>query len=173
MKLRHNRRLGWTLAAAAVASGLSATLAATATAAASGGAQTEHFTLYSGNLNNKDLVDVFQAAGPIRGVGTARADDEAKGAVPVHVSLPGGTLLIKAVVPFHWRADLTTCTATAHDTGTYRVVSGTGSYAGATGHGTYVEDGAGIGVRGADGSCEQKFKINYVVARLSGPVHVG
>ncbi|HVW79582.1 MAG TPA: hypothetical protein VHB69_01405 [Mycobacteriales bacterium] len=147
-------------------------MAATAGAAgATGSAQKQHFTLYSGNLHDKDLVDVFQATGAITGVGTARADDEAKGPIPLQVSLPGGTLLIKANVAFHWRPNLSACTATDHDTGTYRVVSGTGAYAGTTGSGTYVENGAGVGVRASDGSCEQKFRINYVVVQMNGQIN--
>ena len=47
---------------------------------------------------------------------------------------------------------------------------GTGIYAGISGGGRYVETGAAIGVRAANGGCQQRFKVNYVVARLTGAV---
>jgi len=37
-----------------------------------------------------------------------------------------------------------------------------------TGHGTFAEHGAGIGVRSANGACQRGFKLNYVVTALAG-----
>jgi len=129
----------------------------------------QRFVLYAGNLHNRDIVDVLQAKGPIHGVGIARPNDDATGAaVPITVKLPDGKVFLKAKGPFVWKPDLAACTATEHDRGTYRIVSGTGAYQGASGRGRYSERGAGVGVTASDGSCEQKFRINYVRAVMRG-----
>jgi hypothetical protein len=140
--------------------------------AAGSSPQRQHFTLYSGNVHNKDITDVIRGTGPIHGVGIAKPNDNATGAIPIHVTLPHGTVLLKARGDFTWKPNLKTCTATEHDTGTYHIVRGTGDYQGITGHGHYTENGAGIGVRSKSGTCEQKFKVNYVVAQFTGRDHI-
>ena len=49
----------------------------------------------------------------------------------------------------------TTCAFSQSSGGTYRILSGnsTGSYAGATGHGTYVFDSSGIAPKAPGGTC--------------------
>jgi hypothetical protein len=74
---------------------------------------------------------------------------------------------MKSVDPFRWLPDLASCTATEHSVGTWTFTGGTGAYRGITGHGTFVEHGAGVGVR-AHGACQQKFALNYVVATATG-----
>jgi hypothetical protein len=172
MSVRITRRRAAIAATAAATLGLAAPIIENGSEA-SAATQSQHFVLYSGNHNGKDLVDVLRASGPIHGVGTAHANDAATGPVPLYVSLPAGTLLIKAKDNFQWKPNLSACTATVRSTGTYRLVKGTGAYRGMTGNGTFVETGAGVGVRAADGSCEQKFKINYVIARMTGNVQKG
>jgi hypothetical protein len=143
------------------------------TGAAASTGRAEHFRLYSANLHDHDLTMVFSGHGPIRGVGVARADDDAPGdTVPITVTLPGGKVFLKAHGDFTWHPNLKTCTATEHDRGTFRVTGGTGKYAHAHGSGRYDEQGAAIGQRSAAGVCQQSFKINYVTVSASGRVHL-
>lgn len=141
-------------------------VAATSSAASTRGAP-QRFVLYSANINNKDAPLLVQATGPITAIGPATSNDDATGnTVPLTFSFPKGKLFVKAHVTFNWKPNLATCTATRHGTGSYRITGGTGSYHGMTSHGTYVEQGAAIGARDKNGHCQQKFKLNYVVANL-------
>jgi hypothetical protein len=128
----------------------------------------QRFVLYSANIENKDAPLLVQATGQITAIGPATSSDDATGnTVPLTFSFPKGKLFVKAHVTFSWRPDLTTCTATRHGTGTYTITGGTGSYRRMTSHGIYVERGAAIGARDNNGRCQQKFKLNYVVANLT------
>lgn len=143
---------------------LSAALAAAGSAAPTRVA-TQRFAIYSANIDNKDAPLLVQATGPITAIGSAKANDDAPGtAVPLTFSFPDGKVFLKAIDPFNWKPDLAACTATEHSTGTYTISGGTGSYRGISGHGTFVEHGAGIGVRDKNGHCLQKFALNYVIA---------
>lgn len=169
-----NRRTALAVAAT-VALTTSAGLTAShlGSAAAASGA-TEHFRIYSGNLRDHDLREVFSGRGPVHGVGTAKPNDDAPGdSIPVVITMRGGgKVFLTAHGPFTWHPDLRTCTATEHDTGTYKITGGTGRYRGATGSGTYTERGAGIGRRNAQGVCQQSFAINYVVVDARGAIHL-
>jgi hypothetical protein len=156
------RRALIVLALTTVAVGVAAAMSAASTLGAP-----QRFVLYSANINNLDAPLLVEATGPITGIGPATSNDDATGTmVPLTFSFPNGKLFLKAHVTFNWKPDLATCTATRHGTGSYTITGGTGSYHGMTAHGTYVEQGAAIGVRAKDGHCLQKFKLNYVVANL-------
>jgi hypothetical protein len=159
-------------AATAAAVGL-ATVALTGPAAAAAGS-TEHFRIYSANRNDRDLPQVFAAHGPIHGVGLATPDDDVPGdTIPIVVTMRGGgKIYLKAHGPFTWHPNLKTCTATEHDTGTFRITGGTGRYRTARGSGSYSEAGAGLGKRNAKGNCEESFAINYVIVNATGTVHL-
>lgn len=127
------------------------------------------FTLYSANVNNKDMPMLIRATGAVHGVGSASSNDESKGStVPLVFTFPQGKIYATVRVSFNWAPDLATCTATRHGTGPFTITRGTGMYRGITGRGHYVETGAAIGVRAPNGGCEQRFKLNYVVAQLTG-----
>jgi hypothetical protein len=158
------------LSAAVLAAAAVATVGGTAAAGASDAARApQRFTVYSANIANKDAPLLVQATGRIAGIGTATAkEDRAGDRVPLTFKLPRGKLFVTAHDKFAWKPDLTTCTATGRATGRYKITGGTRAYRGATGHGTFVEKGAAIGVRGAHGRCLQQFKVNYVIAKLTG-----
>lgn len=146
---------------------LVAVLAAALPAAGSTG-RAVSFTLYSANVANKDVPMLIRATGAVNAIGSATADDDAKGStVPLVFTFPKGKIYAAAHVDFNWAPDLATCTATRHGAGTFTITRGTGVYHGITGRGTYVEDGAGIGVHAPNGGCEQRFKLNYVIAHLT------
>jgi hypothetical protein len=127
------------------------------------------FTLYSANVQNRDIPLLVQAKGAFSGVGTAIAKDDAPGAsVPLLLRFRNGTLSLKVIDPFRWQANVETCTATERSTGTWSITGGTGAYLRMTGHGTFDEHGAGVGSRNASGACQQKFALNYVVAAAVG-----
>lgn len=144
-------------------------VAAAALPAFGSAGQAVSFTLYSANVNNKDMPMLVRATGAVHAIGSARSNDQAKGStVPLVFSFPKGKIYASARVTFNWAPDLATCTATRHGTGPFTITHGTGIYRGITGSGRYVENGAAIGVRSPNGGCEQRFKLNYVVAQLKG-----
>jgi hypothetical protein len=127
------------------------------------------FTLYSANVDNRDMPMLIRATGAVHAIGSATSDDDAKGStVPLVFTFPKGKVFATAHVHFNWVPDLATCTATRHGAGRFTITHGTGIYSGITGTGRYVETGAAIGVRAPNGGCKQEFKLNYVIARLHG-----
>jgi hypothetical protein len=127
------------------------------------------FTLYSANVNNRDMPMLIRATGAIHAIGSATSNDDVKGStVPLVFTFPKGKVFATARVDFNWVPDLATCTATRHGTGGFTITHGTGIYSGITGTGRYVENGAAVGVRAPNGGCKQQFKLNYVIAQLHG-----
>jgi hypothetical protein len=146
-----------------------AAAAATALPASGSTGRSIGFTLYSANVNNKDMPMLIRATGAVHAIGSATSNDEVKGStVPLVFTFPKGKIYATAHVNFNWIPDLTTCTATRHGTGRFTITHGTGIYREITGGGHYVENGAAIGARASNGACAQRFKLNYVVAQLSG-----
>ncbi len=66
-----------------------------------------------------------------------------------------------------------TCLITVHQHGTYTLLSGTGKYAGISGHGRYRLDILAVGAR-SHGKCTQKKPpVTFeLIVRASGPVHL-
>jgi len=66
-----------------------------------------------------------------------------------------------------------TCLITVHQHGTYRLVGGTGKYAGISGHGRFRVDVLAVGAR-SHGKCTQnKPPVAFeLLIRASGPVHL-
>jgi hypothetical protein len=144
-------------------------LALVATAAAGPRGEQLRISIYSANVRMKDTPMLVQAVGAFDAIGTAIAKDETRGpTVPLTLRFRNGTVFMKSVDPFRWQPDLGSCTATEHSVGTWRITGGTGAYRGLTGHGTFVEHGAGIGVRSTTGACLQRFALNYVLATATG-----
>jgi len=127
------------------------------------------FTLYSANVDNKDMPLLIRATGAVNAIGNATSNDDAKGStVPLVFTFPKGKIYATVRAHFNWVPDLATCTATRHGTGPFTITHGTGIYHGITGRGHYAENGAAIGARAATGDCQHRFKLNYVVAQLRG-----
>jgi hypothetical protein len=99
--------------------------------ASAAGGNTEHFLAVQTSVTSKASV---AAAGPIHALGRDTRLSNTKD----RFSFPRGALLIG-----HHRTsgqqtfDRTTCTGQFTEQGIYRVLSGTGAYAHAVGHGTY------------------------------------
>jgi hypothetical protein len=155
---------------AVIAAGAVALLAAGAPAAAE---SPQRFTIYSATVVDKEAPMLVEATGPISGVGLVQVGTPRGMTIPVTLAFPKGKVLLSARGNFGWKPDFATCTATRDVRGTYAITGGTGAYRGAAGQGTLSEQGAGMGVRSPSGKCLQKFKVNYVVVRLTGRTSVG
>ena len=159
---------GSVLAAGAIA--LSGVVAATASPHTSHGVSgIEHFQLVSTSSSPKTnghliAYGVFTKAGT--DVVTGNLTDIFKfrnGTIHVHHSAGKGTQ----------RFNPHTCLLQISLHGTYRLVSGTGRYAGISGHGTYRLSILAIGAR-SHGKCTQrKPPVAFQqIIRASGPVHL-
>ena len=110
------------------------------------------------------------AYGPVTAVGTAPI-----GPQPVGTAMfPDGTITIshhqgKGSVHVNPK----TCLVTIAGTGTYKVLRGSGAYAGITGHGTYRLSIVQIAAR-VSGTCSQTAPLvaSQELLQLSGPVHL-
>ena len=170
--MRKNHRLlaaaGSMLAAGAIA--LSGIVAAAAAphAAQAGTSGIEHFQIMSTSATaTKDTViahGVFTAGGV--DISTSNTRDTFK--------FPNGTIRIRHSAgtgpqSFNRR----TCLLTVHQHGTYRLLGGTGKYAGISGHGRFRLDVLAVGAR-SHGKCTQNkppVALEQIV-RASGPVHL-
>lgn len=112
-------------------------LAAPAGARASG---TEHLVALTNNPNAHVLTLVGK--GPIHAAGK----DVQLSSTKDRFKFPNGSLLIKHKPKKHHQTmDKKTCLFTFTEHGTYKVVSGTGAYKNASGHGHYVASVIGVG----------------------------
>jgi hypothetical protein len=164
--LRHrNRLLGAASVAVATAalavSGLAA--ASAATPAASG---TEQFQLM--------ITSATSNTGPViaHGVFTAGGIDH-EGTTTATFTFANGTIKVRHS-PGHGKQtfDPRTCLLTLKLHGTYRLVHGTGRYAGITGHGIYHLHILAVGARNARGRCSSSAPpVTFEqVINASGPV---
>ncbi len=102
------------------------------------------------------------ATGPVHALGT----DLTVSATRDRFTFPAGSMAVAhARTAGHQSYDRKTCTARFSEQGTYRVVSGTGAYAHASGHGTYWVTGVAIG-------CDPTAPPTAfsVVVRAAGPL---
>jgi hypothetical protein len=132
MKRRHIL-LGVLSAAALVFSGAPSMASATTTHS---GAQ--HFLI----LENDDGPQVIVANGPIHASGVDVAVNNNRD----RFEFPKGNVRIwHQAKTDHQSYDKKTCLTRFSETGVYEVLGGSGAYRGATGHGTYVLRGVGVG----------------------------
>jgi hypothetical protein len=168
MRKTHVRVLtaaGSMLAAGAIA--LSGTLAATAAPSGSGASGIEHFQFMSTSATaTKDTVIAH-------GVFTAGGIDITTSDTTDRLKFPHGTIKLRhspgtGPQSFNPR----TCLITVHQHGTYTLLSGTGKYAGISGHGRYQLDILAVGAR-SHGKCTQKKPpVTFeLIIHASGPVH--
>ena len=169
MRKNHRRVLaaaGSMLAAGAIA--LSGTLAATAAPSSSSASGIEHFQIMSTSATaTKDTVIAY-------GVFTAGGVDITTSNTTDTFKFPDGTIKVRhssGTGPQSFNRH--TCLLTVHQHGTYTLVSGTGKYAGISGHGTFHLDILAVGAR-SHGKCTQKKPpVTFeLIVRASGPAHL-
>jgi hypothetical protein len=113
---------------------------------------TEHFremtTSATSSTSSLIATGVFTAGG---------IDDQ--GVTPETFKFPGGTIKIKHHA-VHTKQTLNsrTCLFTISQRGTYKLIGGTGKYAGISGHGTYVLSILAVGARNSKGKCSMSKK---------------
>jgi len=169
MRKNHLRVLtaaGSMLAAGAIA--LSGTLAATAAPSSSGASGIEHFQIMSTSATaTRDTVIAH-------GVFTAGGVDITTSATTDTFKFPNGTIKIRHSAGTGPQSfDPRTCLITVNQHGTYRLLSGTGKYAGISGHGRYRLDILAVGARSHGKCIQNKPPVTFeLVVRLSGPARL-
>jgi hypothetical protein len=171
MRKNHLRVLtaaGSMLTAGAIA--LSGTLAAAAapSSSSSGASGIEHFQIMSTSATaTRDTViahGVFTAGGV--DITTSNTTDTFK--------FPNGTIKVRhsaGTGPQSFNRH--TCLITVHQHGTYTLLSGTGKYAGISGHGRFRLDILAVGARSHGKCIQNKPPVTFeLIVRLSGPVHL-
>jgi hypothetical protein len=171
MRKNHLRLLasaGSVLAAGAIA--LSGTLAAAAAphAARAGASGIEHFQAMSTSATSNRTTVIA------RGVFTAGGVDISTSNTTDTFKFPNGTIRVRhsaGTGPQSFNRH--TCLFTVHQHGTYRLLGGTGKYAGISGHGRFHLDILAVGAR-SHGKCTQsKPPVTFeLIVRASGPVHL-
>jgi len=157
---------GSMLAAGALA--LSGIVAAAAAPSSSGASGIEHFQAMSTSETSTTTTVIA------RGVFTAGGVDITTSNTTDTFKFPNGTIRVRhspgtGPQSFNRR----TCLLTVHQHGTYRLLGGTGKYAGISGHGRYRLDILAVAAR-SHGKCTQNkppaaFEL---IIRASGPVHL-
>ena len=171
MRKNHRRLMaaaGSMLAAGAIA--LSGIVAAAAAphAARSGATGIERFQAMSTDPTGAKTTVIA------RGVFTAGGVDITTSNTTDTFKFPNGTIRVRHSEPvgpanFNPR----TCLFTVHQHGTYRLVGGTGKYAGISGHGTFKVDVLLVAARSHGKCSDTKPPVAYEqLIRASGPVHL-
>jgi len=171
MRKNHRRLMaaaGSMLAAGAIA--LSGIVAAAAAphAARSGATGIERFQAMSTDPTGAKTTVIA------RGVFTAGGVDITTSNTTDTFKFPNGTIRVRhsaGTGPESFNRH--TCLITVHQHGTYRLVGGTGKYAGISGHGRFRVDVLAVGAR-SHGKCTQnKPPVAFeLLIRASGPVHL-
>jgi len=171
MRKNHRRVLaaaGSMLAAGAIALSGIAAAAAAPHATQAGTSGIEHFQIMSTSATaTKDTVIVY-------GLFTAGGVDITTSNTTDTFKFPNGTIKVRhssGTGPQSFNRH--TCLITVHQHGTYTLVSGTGKYAGISGHGTFHLDILAVGAR-SHGKCTQnKPPVTFeLIVRASGPAHL-
>jgi hypothetical protein len=127
---------------------------------------TEHFQFMSTSVTASTGSVI--AYGPVTAAGTAPI-----GPQPVGTAMfPDGTITIshhQGNISVHVNPE--TCLVTLVGTGTYKVLRGSGAYAGITGYGTYRLSIVQIAAR-ENGTCSHTATASQELLQLSGPVHL-
>ena len=155
-------------AAAAATAALCLALPAGASAHSPAVSGTEHFQFMSTSVT-ADTGSVI-AYGPVTAAATAPIGSQRVGTVV----FPQGTITIshqQGKSSVHVNPE--TCLVTLAGTGTYKILRGSGAYAGITGHGTYRLSIVQIAAR-VSGTCSQTAPpvASQELLQLSGPVHL-
>lgn len=155
-------------AAAAATAALCLALPADASVHSPAVSGTEHFQFMSTSVTARTGSVI--AYGPVTAAGTAPIGPQRVGTAV----FPEGTITIshhqgKSSVHVNPR----TCLVTIAGTGTYKILRGSGAYAGITGHGTYRLSLVQIAAR-VSGTCSQTAPpaASQELLQLSGPVHL-
>ncbi|HEX9030208.1 MAG TPA: hypothetical protein VF834_00095 [Streptosporangiaceae bacterium] len=168
--LKHRRKL---LAAAAAAlaagtiavTGITAAIATPVTGPAISG--TEHFQLMSTSATSSTSHAIAY------GIFTAGGLDH-QGAKIDTVVFPGGTIKFRhspGTGPQTFNPK--TCLLTISKQGTYKLLSGTGKYAGISGHGSYKLSILAIGARSGGNCTKTRPPVAFqLIIRASGPAHL-
>ena len=157
---------GSMLAAGALA--LSGIVAAAAAPSSSGASGIEHFQGMSTDPTGAETTVIA------RGVFTAGGVDITTSNTTDTFKFPNGTIRVRhspGTGPQSFNRH--TCLLTVHQHGTYRLLGGTGKYAGISGHGRYRLDILAVAAR-SHGKCNQNkppaaFEL---IIRAAGPVHL-
>ena len=111
------------------------------------------FSIISLTVHGKERPIPVVGSGAITAAGVFTEKAIARDLDRITLRFPKGTLVLRARENLSWKPDLGACLATARGGTTWKVIGGTGAYAGATGGGTYTDHGTLLGARGADGAC--------------------
>lgn len=126
----------------ALAAGVTAAAVVPVLPALASGPSHQRFTMTFASIADKDRPVRVVAAGPIQGTGTMTqrvVKETSHGDVlAATLKLPAGKVRLRVHDHESMRLDLRSCTARQVGKGTWRIVSGTGAYRGASGSGTFV-----------------------------------
>jgi hypothetical protein len=139
---------------------------------------TESFVMTFQTIRGVDQPTLVAATGPITGVGveTQTEQDTSNGEfVEFTWHLSAGTVTADAVEQYTFVPDYRSCTAKATGTGSWTIVGGTGEYVGATGSGTFTDQGTFVGARDSHGACDPNAEpsLSAFVLRGVGAVSLG
>jgi len=152
--------------AAAIATATGVTVASAAPAARSAASGTEYIQVMSASTAPGPASVI--ARGVFTAAGRVRLDD----ARVSTITFPGGTIVLShRQAHGSARFSPASCLSLVRQSGSYRIVRGTGRYAGISGHGTYQLNLEIVGAR-AGGRCSSARPplAQQELLRLSGPV---
>lgn len=120
-------------------------------------ATSQRFVMSYATVDGQDRPNEVVAAGSIHGTGTITDTPlrETRNGVVLKsvISLPDGTVTLKANETYVVSMNQRSCTATNVGKGTWTIVAGTGAYEDAAGRGTFVRRTFIVGVFDSDGRC--------------------
>ena len=148
---------GLTAAAATSLAGPSPAAAGTASAPAPAHAHHQRFAMTFVSAQGEDLPIRVVASGPIHGRGTMvqrPIKETANGGVlAVTITLTDGKVRLRVKDHESMKLNRRSCTARERGKGTWRIVSGTGAYRKASGHGSFVRSAYVVGAFDRSGHC--------------------
>lgn len=140
---------------------------------ASAATNNQRFTIVAKFANDETVACRVVATGPIQGTGTCTTSDEGHNVTLIHIVLPNGTVELRAKeVSSTDQFNQAACVATFSFKENFRIVDGTGSYAGATGSGTDSGHGLFTAARTPDG-CDPNQGTGVVAVNATGHVRLG
>ncbi|HEX2893402.1 MAG TPA: hypothetical protein VHO29_05305 [Marmoricola sp.] len=137
-------------------------------------APAESWVMTSPTVHSVEHPIRITAVGPISGSGVlTQTEEQTPTGEVVHFTwhFQTGTVTGDAVEEYGITFDPTACTAKATSTGTWTLTGGTGSYTGASGHGTFHGHATLVGSRDSRGQClgpETNVEPKVAIAVLKG-----